>query len=687
MRRYFTVFVLFTILIGSTAFAQNSARRADVANSRVNVPIRPDHNSDGRGRSASNGSSDQFIFPAQPSSIISLPNSSYTGIGGNFDLQVHGRGLHNLQVDPSDPMKMHFCAMTTTSKLVSDTTGGNYPSRRIVYSYSSDGGAHWSAPKIVSGSVRTGYPDMVLYKRGNSYVPIIAAHRYEPESTTSFISAIYVENGAPGEGNFVETTCSHVASDQNEKDLLWPSIALSKDMSKLFILGDFSNQNNGAAMDYMEFGSFSLGADAKAPTFDGWTAQPGKGEDISQGYCQSGKHVIRVGEDGRIGVMWVNPDAGNGDHNMYFVESNDGGKTWPSTILPLIPSVIDFDNNRGLSANNGLDFIYIGNKPHFIWEADELIFNESDSNGFYFPYTAQVFYWGLGDDSVKCINFNDNQGYIINTIQVNENGTQRATGVQYLYQNTNFFAANIPQTTPSIDLPTYGAVGLTTFAPTTDPNVFGVFYQSISDNDYATTPDRDGSDVNQWYGGIFYQYTTDGGATWTAPASYKSNSNPGDPATALDYRYPETSMYETAGGGSINFKVAFQVDSLAGLFDTREPPANNGAGYSTNYWYYEGLSKSGVHSSTPNALNILGQNYPNPVQAVSTIPVVMPENGQVTLTVEDLLGRSMQTVYSGELSSGSHNIPVKTASLAPGVYRYTIKTPSGSDSRLMTVIH
>src|ERR1043165_3752455 len=260
MRRYFTAFVLLTVVLSSTAFTQNIARRAGVRNNRVNVPVRPDHASEGRGRrSGSEDSSDQPMFPSQPSSIVSLPTSSYTGIGGNFDLQVHGRGLHNLQVDPSDPLKIHFCAMTTTSSAVSDTNGGNYPSRRIVYTYSSDGGVHWTAPKLVSGSVRTGYPDMVLYKRGNTYVPIIAAHRYETGSTTTFLSAIYTEQGAPGDGNFVETQCTRTASDGNDKDLLWPTIALSKDQSTLYILGDFSNQTNGASMDYMEFGTFAMG--------------------------------------------------------------------------------------------------------------------------------------------------------------------------------------------------------------------------------------------------------------------------------------------------------------------------------------------------------------------------------------------------------------------------------------------
>ena len=80
--------------------------------------------------------------PMDPlSALVSVPNASWTSIAGLFDLQSNGRGLHNIQVDPDNPNHIHVCAMTTTSVDPTDTNGSAYPSRRVLYAFSADGGA------------------------------------------------------------------------------------------------------------------------------------------------------------------------------------------------------------------------------------------------------------------------------------------------------------------------------------------------------------------------------------------------------------------------------------------------------------------------------------------------------------------------------------------------------------------
>ncbi|MDP4220043.1 MAG: T9SS type A sorting domain-containing protein, partial [Bacteroidota bacterium] len=407
-------------------------------------------------------------------------------------------------------------------------------------------------------------------------------------------------------------------------------------------------------------------------------AEPGREDgNTTKGYCQSGKHVIRVAENGTIGILWINPDAGNGDHNMYFVESNDGGATWPQNFDPLIPAVVDLDNNRAIAPNNGLDFYYINNKPQFVWETDEQNYNETDSNGYYFPYTGQIFFWSPNSGgNIKCLYYNDARGYIIDSIVVA--GGPARVSADYLYQSTNFDVASIP-TTQTIELPRYGWTSHTTLAPTSNPNIFAVFYQALSNNDFATEQDRDGADVTEWFGNIYYQVTTDGGSTWSEPRAYRDNS---EGTNQLDYHYPSISASNAASASGAQIQIMFQVDSLPGLFEN-----GSGAGYSFNSWFYQNFSMSSVHNTgTVAGVASVDQNFPNPFNSSTTIPVQMKNDDIVTLSLTDMLGREVATIYHGRLSAGSHRIPFTAANLGAGIYTYTLSTSTGSISHTMSLV-
>jgi hypothetical protein len=677
---------LFALLIFvSIAPAQNILRRVPTTFDNSKFSFKQHSTSEVGQPSISQGQGKHSSFPLDPlSSLVAVPNASSMGINGLFDLQTNGRGLHNIQIDPSDPNKIHCCVMTTTTTDPSDTNGSAYPSRRVMYTYSGDGGITWTNPKAVSGTVRTGYPDMVLIKRGSSYFPIIAAHRYAPGSTTIWESAIFLDTAStPGLGKFVEVDCDRTASDGTDKDLLWPVIGLSNDNATLYMISDFSNQTNANAMDFMEFGTFTLANSGTSATWNGWKAQPGGG-DGQKGYSENGKHVLRVGSDGRIGVVWVNPDNSNSDHSMYFVESTDGGKTWPTTVNALFPPVGDANNNRAMCANNGLDFFYDGTTPHFVWEVDEMVWGTGDSLGVYYPYTGQIFYWdgNLGD--VKCLNYNDNRAYTVLSVPIN--GQTAKDSVNYLYQNPTFSVANnstVLQAQPPIDFPHFASVELPTFARTANSNFFSVFYEAISDGDYGTITDRDGGTHTSWFSGIYYQYTTDGGASWSEPKTFRVNTA-GDP-NSLDYRYPEAPSISPNVKNS-NFPVIFQADSLPGIFNSNSS-ADDGAGYDFNYWFYQQYLISGVSSNNVSApTSLMSQNFPNPFTVSTTIPLVMKNDDVVTLSVTDMLGREVAIIYHGRLSTGSHQIPFNAPNLGTGIYTYTLKTSTGNISRTMSLV-
>jgi hypothetical protein len=82
----------------------------------------------------------------------------------------------------------------------------------------------------------------------------------------------------------------------------------------------------------------------------------------------------------------------------------------------------------------------------------------------------------------------------------------------------------------------------------------------------------------------------------------------------------------------------------------------------------------------------LSQNYPNPFNPSTTIHFELDKAQKVSLTVYDLNGKLVMTIYRGYLESGIHNLAVNASELASGTYIYTLHTNALSVSRKMTVL-
>ncbi len=77
-------------------------------------------------------------------------------------------------------------------------------------------------------------------------------------------------------------------------------------------------------------------------------------------------------------------------------------------------------------------------------------------------------------------------------------------------------------------------------------------------------------------------------------------------------------------------------------------------------------------SLTTPLLYHLSQNYPNPFNPSTTISFTLPKNEFVKVTLYNLNGQVVRSVYSGEKTAGMHHLTVDASNLASGVYFYTI---------------
>jgi len=60
--------------------------------------------------------------------------------------------------------------------------------------------------------------------------------------------------------------------------------------------------------------------------------------------------------------------------------------------------------------------------------------------------------------------------------------------------------------------------------------------------------------------------------------------------------------------------------------------------------------------------------WPNPAATAATVRVRLDAPGRATLTVSDVLGRTVATLVDGDLRAGEQTLPLDTSALAPGVY-------------------
>jgi hypothetical protein len=83
----------------------------------------------------------------------------------------------------------------------------------------------------------------------------------------------------------------------------------------------------------------------------------------------------------------------------------------------------------------------------------------------------------------------------------------------------------------------------------------------------------------------------------------------------------------------------------------------------------------------------LGNNYPNPFNGSTTIPVTLPQTMDIEIMVFDQLGRPVQTVIDTRLEPGYYEIPLNVHGRAAGVYFYRLFTEGKILTNKMLYIH
>lgn len=610
-----------------------------------------------------------------------IPGAVYTGVAGTYDRQTNGGPLHNFQIDPSNPNNIHAVIMTTIANTAADTVGFGYPSRRVMYIKSTDAGASWSTP-VALGNLRGGYPSMVLARRGTNYYPVVAMHQAEIGGSL-LVVGLYVQKD---DGSFSTSYTVSPEDAPDDGEYIWPQIALSPDQSTVYMVASYSYPTaaSGAFPDYqpLRFTTFTLDANGGS-TWNGWKSIVlGDFTGRNQGYA--GVYVLRVSENGKIGLLYQNNNYSEADQGTYFLESTDQGATWtapggsnptenPSPLFPALTAETE-SGNRSM-VTDGLDFFYQGETPHFAVVMNRKVgpYPEPDSMGTYYPITSELYYYNPNATTLKIINHAFPGSYFDFTEQgypLYLDGDNRIE--VEVYDSAAYFS--YPADRTDIYIPEGAFISNPTFLRTSNPNVFGIVYETIATDAFGELPGWEADErIFHWFNSIYFQKTTDGGQTWSGGRPFKSVEN-------TDIRFPMTSYYNNIENVE-DAKILFAADSLPGQLRGAGQP-----GWGWTYWYMQnGTTRTVKRTGTTENLT-LDQNFPNPFNPSTSVAFSVKQAAQVRLVVEDMMGREVLVAFEGIATPGQPNrVKIDASNLPSGIYQYVLETENESVARRMVL--
>ncbi len=164
--------------------------------------------------------------------------------------------------------------------------------------------------------------------------------------------------------------------------------------------------------------------------------------------------------------------------------------------------------------------------------------------------------------------------------------------------------------------------------------------------------------------------------TATASFAHAQDSQPANahvvkktvaPPTARNFAYPQ-SLFVDSQHGNIwvadfdnNRVMRFDVSSLVDVSESSAPLGAN---------QYK-----------------LGQNYPNPFNPSTTITFALRNTGRATVTVYDVLGREMATLFDGvAVAHKLHSLSFSAANLPSGIYFYRLRSENRNEVRKMGLV-
>ena len=439
---------------------------------------------------------------------------------------------------------------------------------------------------------------------------------------TSGRSSGLVLNRNTGIGSTSFTSTALFVPPANTTSQLWPRTAVSGNY--LIVLASYQDSSSNQPNYVVKTG------------YDSTLLQDGSSDNSAMD--ANGNNVaILLGDTFNSLVLW---------------KSNDNGTTWNRTILDSFPSTFVFDRDtlKSRTVNNGSVNVTVdANGKAHIFSGIARVSDSIMGDGSYtFSWARQI--GGVNDGIMYWNEYTPDSGLRIIATAVGPTVNDSAIGA------TSFDAAN-----------RYGVSNSTW--PSAGVDAQGRIFLSYS----ALTPtDVTGQDNN--FRDVFVTYTEDSGATWSYPTNVTAWLS-----FNREEAYPNMARNITDGKLHISYlnkgNPGSTITDPSEMFDI----------------YYMGVPVEQVLNGTigfaerANDLFTIDQNFPNPFNSATTIPVKLTRATDVKVSIVNIVG---QNVYNNTFKNnavGVNNLNIELNNVKAGIYLYTVEAGDFKVTRKMIV--
>lgn len=180
---------------------------------------------------------------------------------------------------------------------------------------------------------------------------------------------------------------------------------------------------------------------------------------------------------------------------------------------------------------------------------------------------------------------------------------------------------------------------------------------------------------------------------WSPSNAACAMTDEGDGMWSITIVYPETAIgteqlfkfvngdwgTNEGGGTSAIASGGCGVDDGGGNINrTFEIPSNN---VTLSYCYDSCKTCSGADPilSVASPVNVTNMTvYPNPTTNNATFSYTLNKSERVTISIYNLLGEEVSTVFSGNLNAGTYSVETSIANLESGIYIYKMQVGASS---------
>jgi hypothetical protein len=179
---------------------------------------------------------------------------------------------------------------------------------------------------------------------------------------------------------------------------------------------------------------------------------------------------------------------------------------------------------------------------------------------------------------------------------------------------------------------------------------------------------------------IFYQYAKTSDMIFSTPIQITASG-----PNSYDERYASLDRIAINQGGYYTIYIVYQKDPQPGSFAYLDNAPESRA--SLMFRKITDATLIGVRNNNEIVKEFkLDQNYPNPFNPTTRITYSIGKESFVTIKVYDVVGKEVMTLVNNKESAGNKEVVFDATNLPSGVYFYTIKAGSFSDTKKMVLV-